>query len=185
MVKKIIYLIGALIVLFLALLLFNAIIRLAPRYQTKQSAQMYYQHLISGEFENAFIYVAYFDEFSDLEPESSYEEAEYIWVKRVQALKNQGVYLVGVERIEIFFDDCYPMGTVDVIIVENAISKHVTQRIHFAPQEGWKVQRVTSMPGTSSATAILDDAISGKIGEGRRSTYTPTKGQGFNLCLFP
>ena len=130
------------------------------RYQTHRAATMYYGHLAAGEFEKAFEYVAYYDRYSDLKPEVPYEDAKQIWVNRVSKMKENGIYLSKVEKIKVFIDDGYPMGTAYVIIVNKGIENSATQHIHFVNFGGWKVQSVRS---TSGGLPEFDKTISGYI----------------------
>lgn len=138
------------------------IVKPITRYQTHRAALMYYRHLAAGEFEKSFEYVAYYDSYSDREPQISYEDARQIWVSRVKELKKNGLYLIEMERIQILIDDGYPIGKVDVTILANGTEKSVTQDVHFMRLCGkWGVQSVRSYDEWGEPIVALDEAIGG------------------------
>ncbi len=155
------------IVVALALISIITIAKLKPvtRYQTHRSASRYYRHLAAGEFEKAFEYVAYYDEYSDLEPAVLHEDAKKVWVGRVKEMRQSGLYFAEVERIQVLIDDGYPMGKAYVTIVDQGVKTRVTQNICFARHSGtWRVQVIrTDSDCLTETIASLDKAISGHI----------------------
>ncbi|NBD34521.1 MAG: hypothetical protein GVY30_00815 [Chloroflexi bacterium] len=154
------------IVVVFAFLLAITVIIVKPitRYQTHRAASMYYRHLAAGEFEKSFEYVAYYDRYSDREPQVSYEDARQIWVSRVKEMRRNGLYLTEMERIQILIDDGYPIGKVDATIFDNGAEKSVTQDVHFMRRFGkWRIQGVRSYDELGEPIFALDEAIGGHI----------------------
>jgi len=154
-------------IITLALTLTITIVTTQPitRYQAHRAASTYYKHLSTGDFEEAFQYLAYYDQYSDRPPEVSSEDAKKIWVSRAEEVRTAGLYVVEAESIQICTDDGYPMGKAQVTIVDHGIERSVIQDVHFARLSGaWKVQAVrTSHDGASISIAVLDEALSGHI----------------------
>lgn len=113
-----------------------------------RAADHFLEHVTAGEFDQAFEYVSYFDQASDMSPIISYEEAKKIWVERMQTYKEQGMYFKAYEGLDTWTDDTYPEGTVRLTLVldgkEQTTDKHDLY-VHFNRLDGkWKVQMISS-----------------------------------------
>lgn len=109
--------------------------------QSKNAAKAVLDNVIEQNYEKAFASIYYFDEASDSEPTISYEEAKNRWIKRVKELKEQGVCVVDYRQLHVRLEDTYPVGTVDLILMENG-EKVVKKDVYlwFAEREGsWKL----------------------------------------------
>jgi len=111
-------------------------------------ADNFLEHVTNGEFEQAFEYVSYFDEASDMSPTISYEEAKKIWVERMQTYQEQGMYFKSFEKLDTWTDDTYPEGMVTLTLVRDG-KEHTIDRqdlyIHFnLLDDEWKVQMISS-----------------------------------------
>lgn len=163
--RRFAWLVIAIVALMLLMIMIAITVKPITRYQTHRAASMYYRHLATGEFEKAFEYVAYYDRCSDLEPEVPYEDAQRIWVSRVNEMRENGLYLAEAERIQVLIDDGYPIGKAYVTIVDNGMKQSMTQDVRFVRLFGkWRVQGVRSAyDELTKSIAILDEAISGHI----------------------
>lgn len=135
------------------------------RYQTYRAASRFYSSLIAGDYAQAFDHLAYYDRYSDLPPDMAQTEAKAIWIERVDALREAGIYLVDMEALEIHFDDGYPVGTARVTVMNREKVVTVLQQIHFVQRAGvWMVQGVLTDPDERvEAIAQIDRVISGLV----------------------
>jgi hypothetical protein len=109
--------------------------------QAKSAAKGVLGHAIDQNYEEAFESVYFYDVASDLRPTISYDDAKEKWINRVKALKEKGIYVVDYKGLSVRLDDTYPVGRVDLIIMENGEEKIKEDvSLWFAQGEGsWKV----------------------------------------------
>ncbi|MCX7749660.1 MAG: hypothetical protein N2645_22630 [Clostridia bacterium] len=139
----------------------------------RSNAKAFFENLKDGNFEKAFEYVYYYDGPADLEPKIQYEKAKDIWLDRVKGLKEQGVYLKDYENLNVYYDDSYPKGTVELVIRrEGKEVKHKVD-IWFSKKGGWKVGNIYN---TDVEKYDFHEAVSGRIEEvGQGSLYGEVK----------
>ncbi|WP_019413040.1 hypothetical protein [Paenisporosarcina sp. TG20] len=114
------------------------------RYQSKNAAENVLDNVIDQEYEKAFESVHFYDKASDIEPTISYEDAKIKWVERVKSLKEKGVYIVSYNQLRVSLDDTYPVGTVDLVIMENG-KEIVSKDVHLwfgKSEDGWKLGNI-------------------------------------------
>jgi hypothetical protein len=129
--------------------------------RSQASAKKFFKSLAQQNYEQAFEYVHYYDVSSDLTPQISYNRAKSIWIDRVKALKDKGIYVKGYKDLSVRLDDTYPVGTVSLIIVEEGQEKIVNMNIWFSSTlEKWKVG---SLYEKVSPETEIEKAISGYI----------------------
>lgn len=113
----------------------------ADRYQSRQAAKGALDNLVNQNYEKAFESIYYFDVASDLEPTINFKEAETKWIQRVNDLEEDGTYVTGYKGLKVKLDDTYPIGSVDLTIMENGketVKKNV--RLLFFPSDtGWNL----------------------------------------------
>lgn len=142
--KKVPIYIGA-ILLALYVALFGPVIISTSlnKIQAFQAAEKFFQAVTTGDLEQAFENVAYFDKSADLEPQISYEEAKQTWVNRVDGLTKTGTFIQFFSELKTWTDETYPMGEVHLTVMENGSVKSYIARIHFFKQRNhWKVQSI-------------------------------------------
>lgn len=110
-------------------------------FQAKRSAADVLDRLVEQNYGKAFESVYFYDEASDLNPTITYERAKSKWTKRVKDLSEKGTYVVDYKNLIVKLDDSYPVGTVDLIIMENGIENVIEDvRLWFGRTEGsWKL----------------------------------------------
>lgn len=127
-----------------------------------QVAENYYNSIVTGDFADAFVNVAYYTRSSNPKPSISYHLVEERWVQRVQALKVEGTYIVDVESIKVYTDDGYPMGVARLVIHENGVEKTIDQIIHFNRMEERGPWKIRALDSENSSLQELDEVLSGK-----------------------
>lgn len=130
-----------LVVVIIGLVGIAVIPGIIDRNQSSNAAKGVLDNVIEQDYEKAFESVYFFDKASDLEPTISFNEAKNKWINRVKDLKEQGTYVVDYSKLRVRLDDTYPVGTVDLIIMENGkkIEKKGV-RLWFAKGKGdWKL----------------------------------------------
>lgn len=109
--------------------------------QSRNAVEGVLDNVIDQNYEEAFKSVYIYDRASDLEPTISFNDAKTKWINRVKDLKERGTYVVGYSNLRVKLDDTYPVGTVDLVIMENGektVKKDVS--LWFAKREGnWKL----------------------------------------------
>lgn len=111
------------------------------RYQSTQAAKGALNNLVTQNYENAFRNIYYFDVASDLEPTIEFKEAETKWIQRVKDLEESGTYVTDYKGLKVKLDDAYPVGSVDLIIMENGketLKKNV-RLLFFPSDKGWNL----------------------------------------------
>jgi hypothetical protein len=133
--------------------------------QSRNAVKGVLVNVIEEDFEKAFESVHYYDIGSDLEPTISFNNAKNKWIERVKALKEQGTYVVGYNKLRVRLDDTYPVGTVDLILIENGkkIEKKDV-RLWFAKGKGgsWKLGNFDYYNGDDIDEA-WEEALSGNF----------------------
>ncbi|WP_017381746.1 hypothetical protein [Paenisporosarcina sp. TG-14] len=109
--------------------------------QSRNAVEGVLDNVIEQNYDEAFKSVYIYDRASDLEPTISFNDAKTKWINRVKDLKEKGTYVVGYSNLRVKLDDTYPVGTVDLVIIENGektVKKNVD--LWFAKREGnWKL----------------------------------------------
>ena len=115
--------------------------------QSRIAAKTVLDNVINEDYEKAFESVYFWDAASDLEPEISYMDAKEKWINRIKELKENEIYVIEYSSLRVHLDDSYPVGTVDLIAMENGervIKKDV--RLWFAQNEDtWKLGNLHSI----------------------------------------
>jgi hypothetical protein len=136
---------------------------LYPAYVATRAADGFLDALRGNDLKAAFQQVSYFDTNSDVRPSISYKDAEKRWVARVAKLKKEGTYLKAYSDIETWTDDAYPVGEVNVTIVEDGRVKTYRASIHFSWLHGkMKIQAIYP-PSFAGALDGFEGAISGNL----------------------
>lgn len=134
-----------------------------PAYNTSRVADSFFRSLVNNDFGSAFRYVAYFDEFSDLPPNISYKNAEKLWIRRVNELKQSKTYVKSYSDVWTYIDDGYPRGSATITVVANGRDDTYRASIHFARLHGeWKIQMIYP-PVYNGVLEGLEYAISGDL----------------------
>ena len=110
-------------------------------FQAKRAAADVLDRLVEKNYGKAFESVYFYDEASDLDPTITYESAKSKWTKRVKELSEKGTYVVDYKNLIVKLDDSYPVGTVDLVIMENGIENVIEDvSLWFGRTEGsWKL----------------------------------------------
>lgn len=128
--------------------------------QSRLAAKSVLENVINENYEKAFEGVYFWDIASDLEPEISFEDAKNKWISRVTELREEGTYVTDYSSLRVRLDDTYPVGTVDLIIMENGEKIIKNVRLWFAPTEdSWKLGNLYS---TNEQDRLLE-ALSGNM----------------------
>ncbi|MDI6816683.1 MAG: hypothetical protein QME41_05775 [Actinomycetota bacterium] len=136
---------------------------LFPAYVASKAADEFLGALRDNDLKAAFQHVSYFDTNSDVRPYISYKEAEERWVARVGKLRKEGIYLKSYSDIKTWTDDAYPVGEVNVTIVEDGRANTYRASIHFSRLHGkMKIQAIHS-PSYDGALDGFEGAISGNL----------------------
>ncbi|MDP2211658.1 MAG: hypothetical protein Q8J63_07985 [Candidatus Aquicultor sp.] len=148
---------------------------LYPAYVASKTADAFFGALRENDLKAAFQHGSYFDTNSDVRPSISYRAAEELWVTRVGNLKKQGIYLKSYSDIKTWTDDAYPVGWVNVTIVEDGRANTYRAPIHFSWLHGkMKIQAIYPSP-YDGALDGFEGAISGNLvpEEGAREGKKP------------
>lgn len=129
--------------------------------QSRSSAKKFFQKIEEGKYEQAFDYLYYWDEASDIESTMTYEHAREIWVKRVADLKKQDIYIKSFESLKVGLDDTYPTGSVELVVIEKGEEKRYKADLWFAKDNSgkWKIGNIYE----GNNQTMLEKAISGYI----------------------
>ncbi|WP_461204901.1 zf-HC2 domain-containing protein [Clostridium sp. DL1XJH146] len=135
----------------------------------KNSATKFFKNIKEENYEEAFEYLYYYDQASDLPPNISYEDAKEIWINRIKDLKENGTYLKSYNELQVRIDDSYAIGKLELTLVENGEEKTFETSIWFGPTSDiligpiwfrtWKVGNLND--GTEKSE--FEKAISGYI----------------------
>jgi hypothetical protein len=109
--------------------------------QSKNAAKDVLDYLIEQDYHKAFENVYYYDKASDLNPTISYDNAKGKWTQRNIELNENGIYLSDYSNLKVDLEDTYPVGKVDIVIVENG-EKKVKEDVQLwfgSTEEGWKL----------------------------------------------
>lgn len=131
------------VLVIISLLAFAFIPGFIDKMQSKIAAKGVLDNVIEQKYEKSFESIYYFDQATDLEPTIPYEDAKEKWIQRVTELKENGVYIVDYNQLHVRLDDTYPIGSVDLVIIENGekkIKEDVSLWFGFAlKEEKWKL----------------------------------------------
>jgi hypothetical protein len=109
--------------LIIALLAYALVPGFIDQIQSRNAVKGVLDNVIDQNYDEAFESVYFYDKASDLEPIISYEEGKKKWIQRVKDLAEQGIYLVDYKKLRVGLDDTYPVGTVDLVFMENGEKK--------------------------------------------------------------
>ena len=96
---------------------------IVDEFQAESAAKGVFDQLAKQNYGKAFENIYFYDEASDLEPKITYDDAKSIWIKRVKALSEKGIFVVDYKNLSVKLDDSYPVGTVDLVFMENGKEK--------------------------------------------------------------
>lgn len=100
----------------------------------------YLDDVKQGQFEQAFQYMDYYDEYEDVKPRISYETAKSTWILRMNDFKNDDLYLYDYKKLYVYKDDGYPYGRVTIFLYEKGKIKKLDCHIHFSKlSKSWKI----------------------------------------------
>lgn len=125
----------------IALLAYALVPGFIDQLQSRNAVKGVLDNVIDQNYEEAFESVYFYDIASDLEPIISYEEGKKRWIQQVKELGEQGIYLVDYKKLRVDLDDTYPVGSVDLVFMENG-EKKVKKGVQlwFAERDDkWKV----------------------------------------------
>jgi hypothetical protein len=136
---------------------------LFPAYVATKAADGFLGALRDNDLKAAFRHVSYFDSNSDVRPYISFKDAEERWIARVGKLKSQGTYLKSYSDIKTWTDDAYPMGEVNLTLIDKGRAKTYRASIHFSRLHGkLKIQAIYP-PSYSGALDGFEGAVSGNL----------------------
>ena len=117
--------------------------------ESRNAAENVLDNLIKGNYEKAFDSVYYYDKASDLEPTISYIDAKNKWIERVKSLKTNGVYIVDYTQLRVELEDTYPVGSVNLVVMENGTEKikEDVQLWFGKSEDGWKLGNLNYYKG--------------------------------------
>lgn len=117
------FIFGVVIILIIGLITAAFLPSYIDKTQSKNAAKGVLDNLIKQDYDKAFRSVYFYDRDSDLEPVIPYEEAKKKWIKRVTDLTEKGTYLVDYKQLRVNLEDTYPVGTVDLVMMEDGEKK--------------------------------------------------------------
>ncbi|MCR3923465.1 MAG: hypothetical protein NUK65_13290 [Firmicutes bacterium] len=127
------------------------------------SVDQFFDYVAAGDYEKASEFVAFYDEYTDVGlEEHTEEEAKFIWIKRMNDLEEQGIYLESYQDLELYRDDGYPHGNVELVIAADDEKTKYEVRLYLIPQDSVKVAGLI-LPEPDSVLEQFADVISGKI----------------------
>lgn len=142
-IRKIIWLLSGLFLLSFALLFGPD---LWVKYQASQQASKFLKHAANQDFEKAFDQIYFFNGAYDEDVTISEENAKYSWVNRNKKLFTEGTYIKSYDNLSIRMDDGWPIGNVNLVMVENGKEKNYPDAyISFNKKHKWKVGMLQTM----------------------------------------
>ena len=139
-------------------------VRSSAGFQAGNAAEVVLDSLVEEDYDTAFDNMHYYDKATDLDPVISYRAAREEWIGRVKQLKKNGTSLVGYKHLEVEEDDGYPVGTVDLVFMENGeekVKKNVG--LWFGKRKGkWRLGDFNYY--LDETEEKWEKALSGKVG---------------------
>jgi hypothetical protein len=125
--------------------------------KAEETIRAFFAHLSKQEYEQAFQYVHYFDSFANVPATISKNEAEEIWVKRVEALQKQGIFVKELQEVSIHRQDwCCVGAIVSFVVVDDGTETIFDRAINMEDKI------ISFVPGEPELTE-LDEALSGDM----------------------
>ncbi|RZT23965.1 hypothetical protein [Fictibacillus sp. BK138] len=116
------------------------------RFQASQQASQFLKQAANQNFEEAFDLIYFYNGGYDEDVTISEEKAKDTWVNRNKKLFTEGTYIKSYENLSIRMDDGWPIGYVDLVMVENGQEKKYRDvYISFNKKNNWKVGMLQTM----------------------------------------
>lgn len=110
------------------------------KFQASQQASQFLKHASSQDFEKAFDKVYFYNGAYDEDVTIPENSARNSWVSRNKKLFTEGTYMKSYDHLSIRMDDGWPIGNVDIVMMENGKEKHyLNVYISFNKKDKWKV----------------------------------------------
>ncbi|OOE12823.1 hypothetical protein [Fictibacillus arsenicus] len=119
---------------------------LLVKFQANQQASQFLKHAANQNFEEAFDQIYFYNGAYDEDVTISEENAKGIWVNRNKKLFTEGTYIKSYDDLSIRMNDGWPIGYVDLVMVENGQEKKYRDvYISFNKKNKWKVGMLQTM----------------------------------------
>jgi hypothetical protein len=116
------------------------------KFQASNQASQFLKHAANQDFEKAFDRIYFFNGAYDEDVTISEDIAKNRWIKRNKQLYTEGTYIKSYEGLSIRMDDGWPIGNVDLVMVENGTEKiYKDVHISFNKKDKWKVGMLQTM----------------------------------------
>lgn len=116
------------------------------KFQASQQASQFLKHAANQNFEEAFDQIYFFNGAYDEEVTITEYAAKSTWVNRNKKLLTEGTYIKSYDDLSIRMDDGWPIGNVDLVMVENGREKNYPDvYISFNKKNKWKVGMLQTM----------------------------------------
>lgn len=116
------------------------------KYQASQQASQFLKHAANHDFEESFDRIYFYNNAYDEDVTISENDAKNSWVNRNRKLFTEGTYIKSYKNIRIRMDDGWPIGMVDLVMVENGkVKKYSDVHISFNKKKKWMVGMLQTM----------------------------------------
>jgi hypothetical protein len=117
------------------------------QFQSNHQAGRFLKDFTDRNFEDAFNRLYFYDKAFDEDVSIPEVMAKKSWISRNIQLTKAGTYIKSYDGLEIQVDDGWPMGTVNLVMVENG-KETVYKNVHisFTKADGrWKIGKLQTM----------------------------------------
>jgi hypothetical protein len=116
------------------------------KFQASQQASQFLKHAANQNFEKAFDQIYFYNGAYDEDVTISENNAKNSWVNRNKKLFTEGTYIKSYDDLSIRMNDGWPIGNVDLVMVENGREKNYPDvYISFNKKNKWKVGMLQTM----------------------------------------
>lgn len=116
------------------------------KFQANQQATQFLKQAARQDYEKAFDHVYFYNGAYDEDVTIPENIARSSWVSRNNKLFIEGTYLKAFDNLRIRMDDGWPIGTVDIVMMEKGKEKHYSNvYISFNKNNHWQVGMLQTM----------------------------------------
>lgn len=134
-------------------------------FQVKTLTNTYFEEVSEQDFNQAFDYVGYHTEASDLEVRIAEENAREKWVRRITDTSNNGLFVTKLQGLSLSFHDTFPTATAIIFYEENGEFQETIATTTYVKREEWKIAHIMFWDETPDSEHPLAMALSGYLGE--------------------
>lgn len=119
---------------------------------------------VSGNYAAAFKNIYYYNGPYDYNRTIEFDDAKHIWIDRLKAMKDKGIYLSSYSNLRTSFNDGSVYGSVDLIFYEQGKESKYHTLINFhLGKEGIRIATLQSFDADGSNEVEWEKNLSGFI----------------------